>query len=212
MPHYISFELGDVQKKILKHFFECRDKKPESISHISKRINILQPSVYRSANLLIRNKYLLKENTYTLGEKTLIVTEKGAAAAVLLGITNGQLTDYFKKKIQDYPSARDDVHFFQQFDQLVSITEIKKRNILVKKMMEYLLKNNYFNELGAARISSEEFKKLLTYVAIEYHSAVGKPRTISGIVEQYGLDKKQLIDVLNEEKLRIDSIIRQLQH
>jgi hypothetical protein len=49
-------------------------------------------------------------------------------------------------------------------------------------------------------------------MAIEYHSAVGKPRTISGIVEQYGLDKKQLIDALNEEKLRIDSIIRQLQH
>ena len=77
--------------------------------------------------------------------------------------------------------------------------------------MVYLLKNNYFNELGFVKISSDELKKLLTYVAIEYHNAVGKPRTISDIVEQYGLDRKQLIDVLNKQKLRIDSIIHQLQ-
>jgi hypothetical protein len=85
VPRYISSELGDVQKKILKHFFKCKDTGPESVSHISKEIGILQPSVYRSANVLINNKYMLKENVYTVGEKTLISTEKGAAAAVLLG-------------------------------------------------------------------------------------------------------------------------------
>lgn len=212
MPRYISSELGDVQKKILKHFFECKDREPESVSHISKEIDILQPSVYRSADVLIRNKYLQKEIKYTVGEKTLIATEKGAAAAVLLGITNNQLIDYFKKIRRDYPSAGDDVQFFQQFNHMINIREPKKTDVLIRKMMEYLLKNNYFNELGSAKISSDEFKKLLTYVAIEYRNAVGKPRTISDIVEQYGLDKKQLIDILNQEKMKIDSIINQLQH
>jgi hypothetical protein len=212
VPRYISSELGDVQKKILIHFFKCKDTGPESVSHISKEIGILQPSVYRSANVLIKNKYLLKENVYTVGEKTLISTEKGAAAAVLLGITNDHLMDYFKRIRLDYPSARDNVQFFQQFNQMINIREPRKRDVLIRKMMEYLLKYNYFNELGSVKMSSDEFKKLLTYVAIEYRNIVGKPRTISDIVEQYGLDKKQLIDILNQEKRKIDSIIQQLQH
>ena len=210
MPRYIS-ELGDVQRKILRHFFKCKDTGPESVSHISKEIGILQPSVYRSAIVLINNKYLLKENVYTVGEKTLILTEKGAAAAVLLGITNDQLMDYFKKIRRDYPSARDNVQFFQQFNQMTNIREPRKRDVLIRKMMEYLLKYNYFNELGSAKIPPDEFKKLLTYVAIEYRNILGKPRTISDIVKQYGLDKKQLIDILNQEKQKIDSIIQQLQ-
>jgi DNA-binding MarR family transcriptional regulator len=195
----------------LKHFFGCKDTGPESVSHISKKIGVLQPSVHRSVDLLIKNKYLLKEIVYTVGEKKLITTDKGAAAAVLLGITNEQLVDYFRKIRHDYPSARDYDQFFQQFNHMINIRGSEKRDVLIRKMMVYLLKNNYFNELGFVKISSDELKKLLTYVAIEYHNAVGKPRTISDIVEQYGLDKKQLIDVLNKQKLRIDSIIHQLQ-
>jgi hypothetical protein len=120
--------------------------------------------------------------------------------------------DYFKRIRLDYPSARDNVQFFQQFNQMINIRETRKRDVLIRKMMEYLLKYNYFNELGSVKMSSDEFKKLLTYVAIEYRNIVGKPRTISDIVEQYGLDKKQLIDILNQEKRKIDSIIQQLQH
>jgi hypothetical protein len=127
-------------------------------------------------------------------------------------ITNDHLIDYFKRIRLDYPSARDNVQFFQQFNQMINIREPRKRDVLIRKMMEYLLKYNYFNELGSVKISSDEFKKLLTYVAIEYRNIVAKPRTISDIVEQYGLDKKQLIDILNQEKRKIDSIIQQLQH
>jgi hypothetical protein len=196
----------------LKHFFGCKDTGPESVSHISKEIGVLQPSVHRSVDLLIKNKYLLKEIAYTVGEKKLITTDKGAAAAVLLGITNDQLIGYFRKIRHDDPSARDYDQFFQQFNHMINIRKPEKRDVLIRKMMEYLLKNNYFNELGFVKISSEEFKKLLTYVAIEYRNAVGKPRTTSDIIEQYGLDKKQLIAMLHQEKLRIDSIIHQLQH
>jgi hypothetical protein len=51
----------------------------------------------------------------------------------------------------------------------------------------------------------------LTYVAVEYHNAVAKPRTIRDLVDKYSLDRKQLKDILEKEKLRIDSIIRQLE-
>ena len=196
----------------MKHFFGCKDTGPESVSHISKKIGVLQPSVHRSVDLLIKNTYLLKEIAYTVGEKKLITTDQVTTQLpVLLGITNEQLVDYFRKIRHDYPSARDYDQFFQQFNHMINIRGSEKRDVLIRKMMVYFLKNNYFNELGFVKISSDELKKLLTYVAIEYHNAVGKPRTISDIVEQYGLDRKQLIDVLNKQKLRIDSIIHQLQ-
>jgi hypothetical protein len=78
-------------------------------------------------------------------------------------------------------------------------------------MMEYFLTNNYFDEIGAAKdLSVDELKRLLTYVAIEYHNADGKPRTIRDLVNKYSLDKKQLKDILEKEKLRIDLIIHQI--
>jgi hypothetical protein len=215
-------ELGEVQQKILRHFFDCKDKEPESVSHISMKLGLLQPSVYRSVDLLIKEKYLIKEGQYTHGEKELIVTEKGAAAAVLLGITNDHLIDYFRKLKRKYSSPSDEiqnlqhliddeVQFFQHFKQMI-IGKPDKQDLLIRKMMEYFLKNNYFDESGnAKRLSPDEFKMLLTYVAIAYHNALGNPRTIRDLVDKYSLDRKQLKTILEKEKLRIDSIIRQLE-
>ena len=90
MSRYNPQELGEVQKQILKHFFVCKEnKRPESVSHIAKELRVLQPSVYRSVNLLIKEKYLLKENEFTRKsgqkyvERDLIVTGKGARRCLL---------------------------------------------------------------------------------------------------------------------------------
>jgi hypothetical protein len=204
-------ELGEVQQKILRHFFDCKDKEPESVSHISMKLGLLQPSVYRSVDLLIKEKYLIKEGQYTHGEKELIVTGKGAAAAVLLGITNDHLIDYFRRVKQKYSSASNEVQFLQQFKSMM-IRKPDKQDLLIRKMMEYFLKNNYFDEIGAIKeLSADERKTLLTYVAIEYHNALGNPRTIRELVDKYSLDRKQLKDILEKQKLKIDSIIRQLE-
>jgi hypothetical protein len=217
MTRYRPSELGELQKEILKHFFLCKEKRPESVSHIAKELRVLQPSVYRSVDLLIKEKYLLKENEFTIKsgqkyvEKDLILTGKGAAAAVLLGITNDEIMSYFKRRKSKYILSNDEVEFFQKFKQ-IAIKEPDKQNLLIRKMMEYFLKNDYFDEIGAAKdLSDDEFKRLLTYVAVEYHNAVGKPRTIRDLVNKYSLDKKQLKDMLEKEKLRIDSILRQLE-
>jgi hypothetical protein len=144
-------------------------------------------------------------------EKTLTLTDKGAAAAVILGITNEEIINYFIRTRSEYISSDKEVEFFQKFKQ-IAIREPDKQDLLIRKMMEYFLKNNYFDEKGTAKhLSADEFKRLLTYVAIEYHNAVGNPRTIGELVDKYSLDRKQLKDMLEKEKLRIDSIIRQLE-
>jgi hypothetical protein len=216
MSHYSHAELGALQKQILRHFFLCKENKPESVSHITKALRVLQPSVYRSVDLLIKEKYLLKEKEFSRKsgqkyvEKDLIVTGKGAAAAVLLGISNDDIINYFERRKSKYNFYNDEIEFFQKFKQIVK--EPGKQSLLIRKMMEYFLTNNYFDEIGAAKdLSDDEFKRLLTYVAIEYHNAVGKPRTIRDLVDKYSLDKKQLKDILEKEKSKIDSIIRQLE-
>jgi hypothetical protein len=218
MAHYSHPELGELQKQILKHFFICKDNRPESVSHITKALRVLQPSVYRSVDLLIKEKYLLKEKEFSRKsgqkyvEKDLIVTGKGAAAAVLLGISNNDIINYFERRKSRYNFYNDEIKFFQKFKQ-IAISEPNKQHLLIRKMMEYFLKNNYFDEIGGAKdLSDDEFKRLLTYVAVEYHNAVGKPRTIRDLVNKYSLDKKQLKDMLEKQKLRIDSIIRQLEY
>jgi hypothetical protein len=216
MARYNVGELGELQKRILTHFFTCKDIGPESVSHITKALGVLQPSVYRSVDLLIKGKYLIKENEYTKKsgqeyvEKDLIVTGKGAAAAVVLGITNDEIINYFRKRKSKYSSPDEEVQFFQKFKQGM-IRQPDKQDLLVRKMMEYFLKNNYFNELGSAKeLSLDEFKKLLMYVAVEYHDAVGKPYSIRKLAEKYSLDKSLLKEMLEKEKLRIDSIIHHL--
>lgn len=208
---YKTIELGEVQQKILRHFFDCKDKEPESVSHISKALGLLQPSIHRSVDYLIKEKYLIKEGQYTHGEKELILTGKGAAAAVILGISNEDIINYFDRRKSKYILFDDEIQFFQKFKQ-IAIKEPDKQTLLIRKMMEYFLKNNYFDENGAAKDpSADELKRLLTYVAIEYHNALGNPRTIRELVDKYSLDRKQLREILEKQKLKIDSIIRQLE-
>jgi hypothetical protein len=100
-----------------------------------------------------------------------------AAAAVLLGISNDDIINYFTRRKSKYNFYNDEIRFFQLFKQ-IAIKEPDKQSLLIRKMMEYFLTNNYFDEIGAAKdLSDDEFKRLLTYVAIEYYNAVGNPNT-----------------------------------
>jgi hypothetical protein len=216
LTRYIPGELGELQKKILRHFFDCKAKPmvAESVSHISKHLGVLQPSVHRSVEILRNDKYLLKDDKYTVGEKGLVLTEKGAAAAVLLGISTDDVTSYFKKiRRKDITGQADDlVGFFNNIRQLEGIGEPSKQDLLIKKMMEYYLEKNYFDEMGGAKqLDQEDFRRLLAYIAVQYHTALGKPRSIRDVMEKYGIDKKLVTKTLEQEKSKIDSLIRELQ-
>ena len=128
-----------------------------------------------------------------------------------MGISNEDIINYFDRRKSKYILFDDEIQFFQKFKQ-IAIKEPDKQTLLIRKMMEYFLKNNYFDENGAAKDpSADELKRLLTYVAIEYHNALGNPRTIRELVDKYSLDRKQLREILEKQKLKIDSIIRQLE-
>ena len=77
--------LGRLQQKILRHFFECKEK-DESASHISRELDTLQPAVFRSIKSLISEGYLTKVEGYRGGEKLINLTPKGAADCTLLEI------------------------------------------------------------------------------------------------------------------------------
>jgi hypothetical protein len=158
-------KLSEEQGKILWHLFECDIVAPESVSHISKSIRLSQPSVHRSVSSLIKNKYLVKDNKPMRSgkgkmsfEKALYVTDKGAAAAVVLGITLGQLQNYLNKFAFKNRSASDLVAYIKRFKGLYRVPEI--REFIAKRIMEYLLNNNCFSEFGTLIYpSGYEFKK-----------------------------------------------------
>jgi predicted transcriptional regulator len=214
-PCYSLLKLGEAQEKILKHFFECDIITPEGVSHISKSISLWQPSVHRSVSSLIKNKYLIKENKRTRKkgkmsfEKALYVTDKGAAAAVVLGITFDQLENYLNK-FASYESALDSIAYFKRFKKLYKNPE--KREFTVKNFMEYLLNNNCFSDSGTLIYpSGYEFKRILRYVQDRSNEAFGNVSTIKQYLERYGVDKSFLKEAFQKDKKRIDSILRQLE-
>jgi DNA-binding MarR family transcriptional regulator len=213
MTRYSPLELGEVQKQILKHFFLCKEnKRPESVSHIAKELRVLQPSVYRSVDLLIKEKYLLKENDFTRKsgqkyvEKNLILTEKGAAAAVILGGTFDEFENYFKR--QRHP----DIEILQFIKRIYKTSE--KRDLIIKKAMEYAFKNNYFDKGSTIRqLTEEELKKLRLYMAMEYINSLGPTsniRSLKEFIDRYQLDREIMKEYLNQQKQFADLLLREL--
>lgn len=213
---YIVLRLGKAQEKILKHFFECEIIAPEGVSHISKSVNLLQPSVHRSVSSLIKNKYLVKEDGRTRKkgrksfEKALYVTDKGAAAAVVLGVTLDRLENYYKKFTAKDRSITDAVAIFEQFKTLYNV--IPKREFLVKKVMECLSNNNCYDHSGRIVYPSEiQFKKILRYVQDGFDQVFGHPQTVRELLEKYGIEKSYLKEAFQKDRERIESILRQLE-
>jgi hypothetical protein len=210
MSGYNRISLGDLQQRILKHFFECRDEIPESVNHIAHSLGVVQPAVFKSVNLLIKDNYLAKEREYKNGRKALIVTDKGAAASVTLGIPYEQMVYYFVKLSNQDRSAARQVDYFKKFENMLTIPD--RREFLVKKMMEHLLKTSKFDDAGFIKwpLLQGEIKLLLAYVTIEYNKAFGKVTTIKEFIDKYGMDKKFLKTMFENDRKRIDSIIKQL--
>ena len=205
--------LGKVQEKILKHFFQCDIVIPEGVSHIAKSINLLQPSVHRSVSSLIKNKYLVKENDrYRKNgkmyfEKALFVTDKGAATAVVLGITLDQLENYYKKFASKNKSIADAVATFERFKALYKV--IPKREFIVKRMMECLLNSDSYDHSGRMVYPpGTEFKKILRHVQDSFDQ--GNPETVREVLDKYGIDKCYLKEAFQKDRERIDSILSQL--
>jgi hypothetical protein len=215
---YNVLKLSNVQEKILKHFFECSVVTPESVSHISESIKVLQPSVHMSVSLLIKNKYLVKnEKPIRSGkgkmsfEKALYVTDKGMAAALVLGITVDQLKNYLNKFASKNESAMNSISYFNRFIQLYKVPV--KRDFLARKTMEYLLNNNCYDNLGrAVYLPEREFRRAYRYIQGEFDESFGIAETLKKALDKYGVDKSFLKEAFQKDRKRIDLILGQLEN
>jgi hypothetical protein len=95
--------VGEIQQKILNHFFNC-SYDSETVSQLSRT-----PAIFKS----LKNKYLAKDKKFFSEKKKLFVTDKGAAAAVVLGITFDKLQDHFKKLDSETTSATEQVRYLK---------------------------------------------------------------------------------------------------
>jgi hypothetical protein len=96
--------VGEIQQKILNHFFNC-SYDSETVSQLSRT-----PAIFKS----LKNKYLAKDKKFFSEKKKLFVTDKGAAAAVVLGITFDKLQDHFKKLGSETTSAAEQVRYLEK--------------------------------------------------------------------------------------------------
>lgn len=210
MSSYNPLELGEVQQKILKHFFECEEKL-ENVSHISKALGILQPSIQRSVGELIKNHYLVKEAEYAKGKKQLLVTEKGAAAAIFLGINLDQLETFSKKH-----RLTASLSFLQNFKNTFKNAE--KRDLYIKKAVEFYLKNNLFEEGNIRQQLTEEEKTRARlnqlYIAREYFESQGfdfnNINNFRDFLNKYKIDRETMKNYLRYRKQGIDRALKEL--
>jgi DNA-binding MarR family transcriptional regulator len=199
-------ELGELQQKILKHIFRCTAKS-ENVSHIAKSLGLAQPTVFKSVQSLLQENYLESEQKSKRTQKTLTLTDKGAAAAVVtLGASFDEFENYYKR--QRHP----DREKLQNIKRIFKTPE--KRDLMIKKAMEYAFKNNYFDEGSTTRqLTEEELKKLRMNMAMEYINSLGPTSNIPGLkefIDRYELDREFMKECLNNQKHIADLLLKEL--
>jgi DNA-binding MarR family transcriptional regulator len=200
-----TLKLGELQQKILKHIFECTSES-ENANHIAKSLGLAQPTVFKSIQSLLQENYLESQQKAKRTEKTLTLTGKGAAAAVLLGVTFDQFEDHFKR--QRHP----DIQNLQSIKSMFKMPE--KRDFMFKKAIEYAFKNNYFDEGSSIKQpSQEELKNLKLSMAMEYIKSLPPTSNVHNLkefIDRYQLDKETMKEYLNKQKQVADLLLKEL--
>ena len=140
-------------------------------------------------------------------EKKLTLTDKGAAAAVvLLGVTFDQFENHFKR--QRHP----DIQNLQSIKSIFKTPE--KRDFMFKKAMEYAFKNNYFDEGSSIKqLSQEELKNLRLSMAMEYINSLPPTSSVHSLkefIDRYQLDKEIMKEYLNKQKQFANMLLKEL--
>jgi DNA-binding MarR family transcriptional regulator len=204
MEGYTS-ELGELQQKILKHIFECTAKS-ENANHIAKSLGLAQPTVFKSVQSLLQENYLESEQKSKRTEKTLTLTEKGAAAAVvILDVSFDEFENYYKRQ------GHSDIEKLQNIKTIFKTPE--KRDFMIKKAMEYAFKNNYFEGSTIRQRTEEELKNLRLYMAMEYIKSLEPTSNIHNLkefIDRYQLDKEIMKEYLNKQKQFADVLLKEL--
>jgi hypothetical protein len=216
------WKLGNLQQEILKHFFECKfiraigrlTQDHESVSHIARSLGRAQPTVFKSIQTLMKNNYLSSvkywslyeypiESRTTGGLRVIYPTDKGAAAAVMLGVSFDQINNLHHYGKVDFHKSIMILRYIKMV-----LQSPNDQDLILRKAMKYALENNYFEESKIRR--RDEMHKIKLFIALEHLDAMGDILTLKQFVNKYEIDKNFLKKHLNKQRLYIDSAIREL--
>ena len=209
-------QLGDLQQKILKHIFECKSK-IENATRIAKSLDLAQPTVRKSVESLIKEGYLSATQQHKRAEKVLTLSYIGAATVIASGVAFEQYEKWTRKLDPKNIAAVDHIKN--------TITDPYVRSFYIQKVMEYALKNNYFEGGKVKNPTPLERTKMQYNFAIEYLNhinsidsaanvdsmfALTNPTTLKEFMTRFDFDKYTLKGHLNIMKETIDLVLKQL--
>jgi predicted transcriptional regulator len=198
-------ELGELQREILAHMVEC-EARSETVSHIAECLNRAQPTIFNSIELLLEGNYVRAQQEYKRGPKVLVLTEKGAAAAIIAATDPKQFDNYLKKRPTD--SIAESLKYLGSM-----ATNPEKRNFMLQKAMDYALKNNLFEQGCMRKMTEEESKMFIRYIITEFMKSLGPAsnvKTAEQLLDRYGLEKDFLKFFLVQQKQAIDALLKKL--
>jgi hypothetical protein len=186
-------ELGELQIKILKHMLSC-DSAADTVSHISRNINALQPAVFVSTKAMVEKGILTKKGNSPKGKKKeLSITDKGIATAILVGIKHRKLDEYIESTQYRDEYSRQRHKLFIMIMELVRTPA--RRNLILNRALEYMLTHGWYDEEKKILNQNDRiylFTHLIPYI-FTYPTEAG---SVIELIDKFGIDRKVFWNML----------------
>ncbi|MGH9982713.1 MAG: hypothetical protein ACRD8W_02005 [Nitrososphaeraceae archaeon] len=179
-------KLGDLQTKILKHMLSCDLEGVETVSHISKEVDALQPDVFRSTKLMIQEGILEKKTTQKSNRKELVLTDKGMAVALLNGIKHRKLAEYLEptEYRDEYDRQRHKI-----VDIIMGLEQVPaRRSLILNRALEYMVRHGWYEQEKKVLDQKDRiylFTHLIRYILMS-PAEVGE---IVKLIDRFGINR-----------------------
>ena len=210
---YHKKKLGRLQQKILKYMINRDDHGFVEVSDLWSSLQLSQPTISKSVQSLVKYSYL-KHGEY---RGSLYPTDKGVAAAIMLGVSHTELKRYVYSSSSYRPNpltkrrrfVRGRRAILNYIRKIVNAYQ-NKQDFVMKQAVKYALENNYFENGNFRVLTNEEAQIFKLYIALKYIDEMGEWPTLREFLDKYGLDKDFLRKQLKKRRQYIDSIIQEL--
>jgi len=206
--------LGELQQKILIHLFErCNDV--ITGTYLAKEFKVKQPTIAKSVRALSKSRYVNIEKIESAinGEKSLRLTDKGAAAAIIIGAAFSDLS-YLSKS---YNIDHHDNQVVRFVKKLVPDHLYYNRISYIRAGIKYLFEVSFFDDKGELdaiidygyhySINDHLVDKIILRIELEYSLYIREHISIGKFVSKYNINKDVLIHHLDSHRAYIDSLI-----
>jgi hypothetical protein len=212
---YHKKRLGRLQQRILKYIITHDDHGFMQISDLWSSFQLRQPTISKSVQSLVNYGYL-KHGGYLEHAWSLHLTDKGVAAAIMVGASCSELKKYVNRHYLYHPNPIVTRKIYRRGSRaILFIRKIvnayqNKQDFVMKQAVEYALENNYFEDGNFRVLTKEEAQIFKLYIALKYIDEMGEWPTLREFVSKYGIDKGFLRKRLEKQRQYVDSIIQEL--